>query len=372
MTPQTDPKARSAALERDNSRLRSVLDAMSDLAYIASNDFRVEYMNRAMIETFGDQVGETCYTALFGCSAPCSWCPLPRVRAGETVREERSLPTPPRTYEIIHSPLRDTGGELHKLAVFRDITERKRSERRLREVNQELDAFTYTVSHDLRTLLTPIIGFAEFLQDEYRDRLDSQVLDILQEIETQGLKMHTLMEDLLVLARLGSLPTPTVPVDTGRIISGVLHDIEEQIRETGAEVRTEKLDRVLAPEPLLSQVFTNLITNALKYGAGPGRAVVVGSERCGDATRFFVRDHGPGIPPQERGRIFDLFYRGTTAGANKGTGVGLATVRKIVRLLNGRVWVDETPGGGSTFWMELPCDSPPAHREGRQGSPTSD
>jgi len=116
---------------------------------------------------------------------------------------------------------------------------------------------------------------------------------------------------------------------------------------------------------LLSLLFANLIGNAIRYAGGPHARIEVGGERGGGGTRYYVRDHGPGIALEERGRIFDLFYRGATAGKAPGTGIGLAIVRKIVRLYAGQVWVEETPGGGSTFCLEFPASAkaPPSGEE---------
>ena len=133
--------------------------------------------------------------------------------------------------------------------------------------------------------------------------------------------------------------------------------------ESGIEVRViDPLPPVGVQETLLAQIFQNLIGNALLYAGRTGGPVEVGGDRRHDRVRFFVRDHGPGVPPEEREGIFDLFQRGSTGRHLKGTGVGLAIVQKIARLYQGRVWVEETPGGGATFWAELidECTSLPA------------
>jgi signal transduction histidine kinase len=104
--------------------------------------------------------------------------------------------------------------------------------------------------------------------------------------------------------------------------------------------------------PLL-QIFSNLVGNARRYAGTAGAPIEVGAQRHGQRVLFYVRDHGPGIPENERGRIFETFYRGATTRSIPGSGVGLATVRKIARTYGGRAWVEETAGGGSTFWVEM-------------------
>jgi PAS domain S-box-containing protein len=346
-------RRRTAELETERSRLLTVLDAMNDLAYITSADRQVEFMNRAMVEVFGSHSGQPCYE-VYDRQTVCSWCPLPQVLREETVKEERYVEINGRTYEIMHTPLTDAVGQVHKLSVFRDITERKEAEKRLQAANRELDAFVYTVSHDLRTPLTPIIGFAEFLQDEYADRLDARGIDILQEIERQGEKMLALLEDLLALARVGHIETPAGKADVAAVVRAVLEDLSEAIHRDRVAVTVHELPPLQVPETLLAQLFSNLIGNALRYAGGAGSRLEIGGEPSGGRLSYYVRDHGPGIPPAERSLIFDLFYRGSTAAKTMGTGIGLATVRKIARLYGGRVRVDETPGGGSTFWVEFP------------------
>jgi len=346
-------RRRTSELEAERSRLITVLDAMNDLAYITSADFRIEFMNRAMVEVFGSPDEQRCFE-IYNREAACPWCPLPQVLIEETVREERFVEINGRTYEIMHTPLTDADGVIHKLSVFRDITERKEAERQLHEANQELDAFVYTVSHDLRTPLTPIIGFAEFLKEEYADRLDERGIDLLEEIEKQGEKMLALLEDLLDLARVGRLETPAEKVDVTAVVQGVLDELSQTINRDSITVTLHELSPVKVPETMLAQLFSNLVGNALRYAGGPGARIEIGGESFDGRTLFWVRDHGPGIPPEERSQIFDLFYRGSTAGKSVGTGIGLATVKKIVRLYGGRVRVEETPGGGSTFMVEFP------------------
>lgn len=347
-------RQRTAELEQERARLGAVLDTMEDLAYLVGSDYQLHFVNRALCEVFGPVHGQLCYRALYAQETPCPWCPLARVLQGETVREERTLEVNHRCYEIIHSPLHNAEGETEKLAVYRDITGRKQAEEKLREANRELDAFVYTVSHDLRSPLTPIIGFAEFLADEYRDRLDAQGLELLGEIETQGQKMLALMEDLLTLSRVGRVEPPPAPLPLGPIVDEVLDRYSREINRLGLRVAVGPLPALRLPATLLGELFAILVENAVTYAGTPGGALEIGSQSAGDQARLFVRDHGVGVPEEERQRIFDPFYRGASTGHSRGTGIGLATVRKVARLYGGRCWVEETPGGGATFLVELP------------------
>jgi PAS domain S-box-containing protein len=247
----------------------------------------------------------------------------------------------------------DKGGVVGILGTFDDITERKLAEEALIEANRELDAFVYTVSHDLRTPLTPIIGYAEVLQETCRDRLDEQSLGYLAEIEGQGRRMVALMEDLLALAKVGQVERPTESVDLNALVENVLVDMGSLIAGAGVAVEKNPLPGMRIPKTLLTQVFDNLIGNAIRYAGREGSPIEVGGERRGDLVRLYVRDHGPGIPKEERSRIFEVFYRGATGKKSPGTGVGLATVLKIARLFGGCAWVEETEGGGCTFWVEM-------------------
>ena len=242
---------------------------------------------------------------------------------------------------------------LYCVGLVQDITELKQMEDDLRKANRELDAFVHTVSHDLRSPLTPIIGYAEFLRDQYRERLDEQAINILTEIHRQGHRMLRLLEDLLSLARAGQLDCPDEPVECGQVVDEVVAGLANQIIATGISVQRESLPALRVPRTLLVQLFDNLIGNALRYGGKEGGSVEVGGERRGARVELYVRDHGAGIPPAERDRVFDLFYRGSTAENIDGTGIGLATVQKIARLFGGRAWVEETLGGGSTFRVEM-------------------
>ncbi|MFO7576700.1 MAG: CheR family methyltransferase [Pelovirga sp.] len=237
--------------------------------------------------------------------------------------------------------------------IDRDISERKQAKEALIQANRELDAFVYTVSHDLRSYLTPIIGYAGVLKETCQERIDKQSLDCLEEIENQGYRMLELMEDLLLLAKAGHLPQSTEPVDLIDVVEDVLADMGSLITKAGVIIERHPMPTLRVPKSFLTQIFCNLLGNAIRYAGSDGNPIEIGGERRGEFVRLFVRDHGPGVAESERCRIFETFYRGVAGRKTSGTGVGLAVVQKISRVYGGRSWVEETPGGGSSFWVEL-------------------
>ena len=236
---------------------------------------------------------------------------------------------------------------------FLDITERKLAEQKLKAVNEELDAFVYTVSHDLRSPISAVIGYSDLLKDVHREELSEQAIELVSIIEQQGEKMAMIVDDLLALATTGNIEPPNQPIDTNEVLRFILTELADQIKKTGIEVQVEPLPPVQIPESLLIQIFANLIGNALRYAGPNAGPIQVGGVREGHKVSYFVRDHGRGIPLDEQAKVFNAFYRGTIGKQKAGSGVGLTTVQKICHLYGGHATVEDTPGGGVTFRVEL-------------------
>ncbi|PLX80712.1 MAG: hypothetical protein C0616_07410 [Desulfuromonas sp.] len=376
-------KKAEQALQAANRQLQNIIEFLPDATFVTDRENRVIAWNRAMEEMTGvpkeELLGRGNYDyafAFYKTRRPLLIDlldkPDPEIestydqfkREGRTLYAEGFVPNlhngKGAYLWIKASPLLDEqGNRTGSVESIRDLTERKQAEEELLKANRELDAFVYTVSHDLRSPLTPIIGFADLLIDNAQDRLSANDVECLENISRSGKRMITLMEDLLALARVGQVEFPDDPVDSGAVVNEVVSSLAGQLVQAGVSVNLDSLPSLRIPKSLLVQVFDNLIGNAFRYGCKPGDVIEVGGERKGDKVRFFVRDHGPGIPDAERDRIFEVFYRGMTGKAKDGTGIGLATVRKIARLFGGQAWIDETPGGGSTFRVEL-VDAPSA------------
>ncbi|NCP78465.1 MAG: PAS domain S-box protein [Desulfuromonadales bacterium] len=351
---RAEVEERTQQLKQEQENLRAVLDSMTDLAYICTEDFEISFMNRAMQEYYGPIDGRRCYEVLQTGSGVCDNCPMPQTKQGKIVRQERQLFLTGRSYEIIHSPLIQADGQMRKLGMCRDITERLHTEAELRQANADLDAFVSTVSHDLRSPLTPLIGFAEFLLEQYAEKLDSTAISCLHEIESSGRRMQTLLEDLLTLARVGQIAAPEKPVSLKRVFDEVRQELAVQILRKRAQISaSDELPEVRVPESLLVDLLRNLFGNALNYAAATDPRIELEARSLPNRVEIRVIDHGPGVPLSERESIFEPFKRGSAAKLAAGTGIGLATVRKIARLYQGQVRIEETPGGGATFVVDF-------------------
>lgn len=237
------------------------------------------------------------------------------------------------------------------IALVQDITLRKDLEEKLLQANRELDSFVHTVSHDLRTPLTPIIGYIQFICDQHSAELSPQVMEMLAEVMRQAERMHSMLEDLLELTTVGTIEPPSSPTSGDEVLKNSLLRFSSEFSSDGAVIDASTLPDLRIPKTLYQQILDNLIGNAIRY-SGQERVEVRGEIVDGSA-RLSVRDYGPGVPDDEKESIFNLFCRGTTGHKIPGTGIGLATVQKIAGLYKGRAWVEDARGGGSTFIVEM-------------------
>lgn len=227
--------------------------------------------------------------------------------------------------------------------------------RQLSEANEELEAFSYTVSHDLRAPLRGLQGFAQAVEEDYADRLDDEGRDYLRRIMAAARRMEGLIQDLLAYGRLSREDIALRPVNLQLALDEALAQLAAEIDHARAAMEVaQPLPTVRAHPTVLVQVVANLLGNALKFVA-PGKParVRVWSSTGEGRVRAFVQDHGIGIEPAHRERIFRVFERLHGQEAYPGTGVGLAIVRKGCERMGGTCGVESRPGEGSTFWFEL-------------------
>ncbi len=219
---------------------------------------------------------------------------------------------------------------------------------------QELEAFSYTVSHDLRAPIRAIDGFAAALLEDYDDELADGARAFMAKIIDNSRSMATLIDTLLAFARLGRQPIKKRRVQPGTVVGRVLATFEQSIADRGVHVTVGRLPECEADPELLERVYANLIGNALKFTAKAARPTVeIGCSPSGERPTSFVRDNGAGFDMAYADKLFAVFQRLHGKNEFEGTGAGLATVQRIVQRHGGRVWGEGVPNGGATFYFTL-------------------
>lgn len=254
------------------------------------------------------------------------------------------------------------GALVRVLGVNIDVTARKaadlalaRSAEDLARSNEELQRFAYVASHDLQEPLRSIVSFSQLLERRYRGKLDQDADEFIAFIIDGGVRLQQLIHDLLQFARVETMAGPRVPTDPRDAVAAALRLLETSLEEAGATVTLGEMPMVTADPSQLGQVFANLVGNAIKYRRpGVPPAIVISAHSAGPMVQFAVQDNGIGIDAEYFDRIFEMFSRLHTSGTCSGTGIGLAIVQRIVERHGGRIWVESTPGEGSTFFFTLP------------------
>jgi PAS domain S-box-containing protein len=270
--------------------------------------------------------------------------------------------------EISLSPMWP-GGEFLVTAVIRDLTDRKRTERQLRQTadllaqqtaelarpNEELERFAYIASHDLQEPLRMVASYTQLLARRYRGKLDADADEFIGYAVSGANRMQQLIRDLLEYSRVGTRGAAFEPVDCDDLLATVIDDLGAAIAESGATIAVGDLPTVSADRSQLRQIFQNLIENALKYRSAAPPVVRIDARRERDDWHVVVRDNGIGIGPEYAERIFVIFQRLHTQAEYPGTGIGLAICKKIVERHGGRIWVESVVGEGATFHFTLPA-----------------
>lgn len=231
-----------------------------------------------------------------------------------------------------------------------------RLNRQLAEKNEEVEELVYSVSHDLKSPLVTCQGFIGLLLEDLDNDDEDSVRDSANRVKRAATQMSRLIDDLLQHSRIGRAEAPREDVNTQQLLRKMKTLFAERLDQADATLTlSENIPPIHASPVDLERIFENLISNALKYACEePGGEIEVGGIRGRLDTRFFVRDNGPGIEPQYHAKIFRLFQR--LVKDKDGSGVGLASVSKIMTTYDGRAWVDSLPGEGATFWVSFPAE----------------
>jgi len=230
--------------------------------------------------------------------------------------------------------------------------------RDLEEANAELEAFAYSVSHDLRAPLRHIDGFTGVLTKKYGEQLPDEARRLVDLVHNSAVRMGQLIEDLLRFSRLSRQPMSRRKVKLSAMVQDILAALRRDQEGRSIEIVVGELEDCEADAALVEQVFVNLISNALKYTRNVGHAVVeIGCRRESDETIYYVKDNGAGFDMAHADKLFGVFQRLHADEQFEGTGVGLSIVRRIVQRHGGRVWAEGDVGKGATFYLTLPMES---------------
>lgn len=384
------------ALRESERRLRAILDNITDMAWLKDADSRYVAVNEATAGAAGlrpeDFVGRG-DEELWPADLAATYRRDDReiMASGERKRVEEMLEDRQgRRYwiETIKSPIVDADGRVIGTAgIARDISERKAREaelgRHLAELarmNAELDEFTYVASHDLQEPARKLVAFSEWLRQDLGSGLPERAAQDLDFIVDAAQRLHTLIQDLLTLSRAGKMSMMREPVALDDAVDAALDHLSMRLAETGARVERQALPVVRGDRVMLTQLYQNLIGNAVKFVA-PGEAprVRLTAERGEGEWRLAVADEGIGIRPDYAEQIFQPFRRLHGRGQYEGSGVGLSICRKVVERHGGRIWLDPAVKRGACFRFSLPlsgdADPPPgpgAVRKAFEPRPSSD
>jgi PAS domain S-box-containing protein len=388
---------RTQELEQANAFLRTVMDSLHDqVSIIDAGDFRIVGVNAAFLRSVNrteeEIIGRKCYEVTHHrkdvCSSPDENCPLlETVKTGKHAVEEHAHHTDEGAtmyVEVSTSPVIDKDGRVARVVhVQRDITERRRAEvllqrsaAELRETNEELKSFVYSVSHDLRAPLVNVKGFtaelertlqealkliesfAHILSEEKRDKLDQLLREDVPEsvlfIGSAIARMDGLISAMLKLSRFGGRELCPEPVDFAALMRLLLATFAHQVEQKRVTVTIGALPVIVADKMAMEQIMGNLLDNALKY-LEPGRPgeLEITAEQTEQETIVRVKDNGRGIAPDDIPKIYEIFRR---LGSQDipGEGMGLAYVKALVRRHGGRIWCESEPGTGSIFSVSFP------------------
>lgn len=374
--------------ELDRTRLyaTAIVQAVGDPLALLDHDQRVVLSNAAFEEVYG---GCPPGTPLADAAAGSWNQPAVLQRLRDVLQRQRELwdyelrqdtaHGEQRTMRINARPIEMPGsaGDLVLLSAS-DITLQKASEEQILELNEqltakieqvseanrELEAFSYSVSHDLRAPLRHIAGFAGRLAAHLGDGQDEKTTHYLQVIRDAAERMASLIDDLLVYSRLGRSALRLQPVDQQTLVAEIRAMLDDDHGGPPVDWRIGQLPVVVADENMLRQVWQNLLGNALKYSATRERIEIgIDCQRHGNAWRFSVRDNGAGFDMQYAGKLFGVFQRLHRASEYPGTGVGLAITRRVLVRHGGRIWAESAPDQGATFYFELPAGMDGNRRE---------
>ena len=357
---------RTAELTRQEALFRALAEQAPQVVWTTDTEGSVTYINRHWYELVGGQppegLGSGWVQRLHPDDRDVTLANWYNHRAAgshyQGVRRIRGNDGRYHTMSYRAAPVLDAGGKVSFwVGIDADITELKAYEEALKRSNEELEAFSYSVSHDLRAPLQAVDGFNKLLRRELGEVQGERVRHYMSRIEAGVSRMSELIEDLLSLAQVSRAPMHNREVDLSTLVRELLQEL--QAREPDRQVRCQVQDglRAQADPRLIHIVMQNLLANAWKFSSQKAQADI--SFGCDESGAYFVRDNGAGFDMAYAAKLFGAFQRLHTEREFPGTGIGLATVKRIIDRHQGRVWALSGPEGGATFFFTLHDDSLP-------------
>ena len=376
--------------EANEQFLQTVFDGIKDGLCVLDTEMTVVRVNEWMEHMYSNEqplVGKKCYEVYHGRDTICEWCPCARtLKTGQKDIEAvpySSGPIKDGWIELRSFPIKDDQGRVTGVIEHaKDITERKEHEREIEKLletleqrNEELQNFIYVSSHDLRSPLMNLDGFASELaiscgqlthlleQDCSRDDIQVQLQQLAQKnipesltyIQSNVSKMSELLNGLLKFSRVSTMELHPETIDMNEVFAGIFETISYQVQQHDITVSCSELPPCKADLFMLNSVFMNLIDNAIKY-RHPDRTLVLdisGRQDGGDCC-YCVKDNGIGIETKYQEKVFSIFYQLESQGPRQGVGLGLAMVKSFLNRLNGGITIQSQAGQGSTFIVTLP------------------
>jgi PAS domain S-box-containing protein len=382
----TERKNNAEKLRYLSSRQEAILAAVPDIIMEVDVNKVYTWANRAGFEFFGDDVLGQDAAFYFEGEQKTYESVQPLFNGGEDViyveSWQRRVDGEKRLLAWWCRVLKDANGKVSgALSTARDITERKRVEDEIRKLNEELEkrvmertamleaankeleAFSYSVSHDLRAPLRHLTGFAELLQGHASAQLDEKSIKYLNTISSSAKHMSNLIDDLLSFSRISRSEMRKDTVDIALLVTEVLNEFQPDTKERNIAWKIDQLPAVTGDKSLLKLVFVNLISNAIKFTSKKEKAEIeIGWAKGGkggfiDIDKeyvFYIKDNGAGFDMQYVDKLFGVFQRLHTREEFEGTGIGLANVQHVIQRHGGKVWAEGKVGEGATFYFSLP------------------